>query len=227
MLEHVIVVGGGRVGAALARLLVATSYEVVVLEQDREKAELLGAGAPEVTVIVGDGSDPATLEAAGARRAAVVAAVSGDDARNLVVCSLARSEFDVPRTIARVVDPSHAWAFGPDLGVDAALDQADLLARLTLDEMSLGEVATLMKLRRGELTLVEERLVEGANAVGRTIGELELPPTVVLLGVLRGETVLPATPEQRLRSGDEVLAVVHSGEAGVLQAALDGDGAGR
>jgi trk system potassium uptake protein len=122
-----------------------------------------------------------------------VAAVTGDDARNLVVCSLARAEFDVPRTIARVVDPAHAWAFGPDLGVDVALDQADLLARLTLEEMSLGEVATLVKLRRGSSPSSRNGWRRDSRAVGRTIGELELPPTGVLLAVLRGEEVLPAS----------------------------------
>jgi trk system potassium uptake protein len=227
MSDHVLIVGGGRVGAALATLLVEASHHVVVIERQPETAEALVAALPAATVVPGDGSDPSTLEAAGIRRADVVAAVTGDDARNLVVCALARAEFEVPRTIARVVDPSHAWAFGPDLGVDAALDQADLLARLTLEEMSLGEVATLMKLRRGALTLVEERLDEHDHAVGRTIAELGLPPAVVLLGVLRGDTVLAAVPDRRLQPGDEVLAVVHAGEVAMLAAALTGDGPSR
>jgi trk system potassium uptake protein len=219
---EVLIVGGGRVGVALATLLLDAGHEVTIVEPRAEAIAALRSELPAASLVQADGTDPIALEGAGIRRADVVAAVTGHDASNLVVCSLARAEFDVPRTIARVVDPAHAWAFGPDLGVDVALDQAALLARLTLEEMSLGEVATLVKLRRGELTLVEERLAERSRAVGRTIGELELPPTGVVMAVLRGEEVLPASPSQRLAAGDEVLAVVHAEDVAALAAALDG-----
>jgi trk system potassium uptake protein len=218
---QVFVVGGGRVGTALVTLLIEAGHRVDLVELRADTAAGIVSTLPDVAVTVGDGTDPSVLEAAGIRRADVVVAGTGDDARNLVISSLARSEFRVPRTIARVVDPSHAWAFGPDLGVDVALDQAVLLARLTLEEMSLGEVATLVKLRRGALTLVEERLAPGAQAAGRAIGELELPTTCVLLAVLREDAVLPPDPSERLAVGDEVLAVVHEGEAAAFAAALD------
>jgi trk system potassium uptake protein len=225
MALQVLVVGGGRVGAALATLLHESGHAVTVLERRADTAAGLAGELPDVAVVHADGADPSVLEAAGIRRADATVAVTGDDARNLVICSLARSEFGVRRTIARVVDPAHAWAFGPHLGVDVALDQADLLARLTLEEMSLGEVAILVKLRRGELTLVEERLSATAGSVGRTIGEIDLPPSCVLVGILRGDEVVAARAEERLEAGDEVLAIVHAGEAAALSAALDGAGA--
>jgi trk system potassium uptake protein len=221
---QVLVVGGGRVGSALASLLLEAGHQVDLIDRGTDAMAYLIGELPSARLTLADGTDPAVLEAAGVRRADVVVAVTGDDARNLVICSLARSEFEVPRTIARVVDPAHAWSFTPELGVDVALDQADLLARLTLEEMSLGEVATLVKLRRGDLTLVEERLAEGARAVGRAIGELDLPSTGILLGVLRGDEILAALPDRRLEAGDEVLAVVHAGEVAALAAALDGAG---
>jgi trk system potassium uptake protein len=223
---QVLIIGGGRVGAALATLLLDAEHRVALVEARADVAAGLEREVPGAAFTVADGTDPSVLEAAGIRRADVVVAVTGDDACNLVICSLARAEFEVPRTIARVVDPSHAWAFGRDLGVDVALDQADLLARLTLEEMSLGEVATLVKLRRGALTLVEERLAPGARAVGRTLEDLDLPPSGVLLGVLRRDEILPALPAHRLEVGDEVLAVVHAGEVAALAAALDGEGRG-
>jgi trk system potassium uptake protein len=229
MALQVLIVGGGRVGAVLATLLREAGHEVDLVERSPARTAELRTELPAAAVRAGDGTDPRVLEAAGVRRADVVVAVTGDDARNLVVGSLAREEFGVPRTIARVVDPAHAWAFGPDLGIDVALDQADLLARLTLEEMSLGEVATLVKLRRGALTLVEERLAPGAQAAGRTLGELPFPPTCVLLAVLRGDEVVRATRTERLAVGDEVLAIVHEGEAAAFAAALDGgtDGGAR
>jgi trk system potassium uptake protein len=222
MALQVLIVGGGRVGAVLATLLLEAGHAVDLVELEAPRVDALLDELPDALVTGGDGTDPAVLEAAGIRRADVVVAVTGDDARNLVVGSLARAEFGVPRTIARVVDPAHAWAFGPDLGVDVALDQADLLARLTLEEMSLGEVATLVKLRRGALTLVEERIAPGARAAGRTIGELPFPSTCVLLAVLRGDEVRPATATEPLAVGDEVLAIVHEGQAAAFAAALDG-----
>jgi trk system potassium uptake protein len=227
MALQVLVVGGGRVGAELATLLLRSGHHVDVVELASDRAAALREELPAAVVSVGDGTDPSVLEAAGVRRADVVVAVTGEDARNLVVGSLARAEFEVPRTIARVVDPAHAWAFGPDLGIDVALDQAELLARLTLEEMSLGEVATLVKLRRGALTLVEERLAPGASAAGRTIGALAFPPTCLLLAVLRGDEVLRPTVTERLAVGDEVLALVHEGEVAAFAAALDGGGADR
>jgi trk system potassium uptake protein TrkA len=92
---------------------------------------------PADIVIIGNGADPAVLEAAGVRHVQVVAAVTGTDATNLVVTSLARFEFHVPRTIARVHTPKNAWLFTPDLGVDVMVNQADLMAHLIAEEMVL------------------------------------------------------------------------------------------
>jgi trk system potassium uptake protein len=216
----VLVVGGGRVGLALARLLTAADHDVVVVERRAEQAATLAAAVPAARVVVGDGTDPAMLEAAGVRVVDVVAAVTGEDAVNLVVTTLGRNEFDVPRTIARIVDPAHAWLFDAATGVDVAVDQADLLAGLIAEEMSLGDVATLLKLRRGDFSLVEERVAPGAAAVGRSVAELGLPAACVLVAVLRGEAVLPAHGEVRFEVGDEVLAVVHAGAVGALAEAL-------
>jgi trk system potassium uptake protein len=211
MALDVLIVGGGRVGGALARLLTDADHRVTVVERRPERLEPLGVTAPAARLLTADGSDPGALEGAGIRTVDVVAAVTGDDACNLVVCGLARLEFAVPRTIARIVDPSHAWLFDGGSGVDIAVDQADLLARLIVEEMSLGEVATLVKLRRGAFALVEERVRAGSGADGRTIADLELPAACVVVAVLRDDDVLPSQGDLLLRADDEVLAVVHEG----------------
>ena len=133
MSEVAMVVGGGRIGTALARQLLATGHEVVVVERSGAQASRLRTLLPSLSVVHADGVDPAALEAAGVRRADVVAAVSGDDATNLVIAALARLEFGAPRTIARIVDPAHAWLFQPAIGVDVAIDQAELLTRAIVD----------------------------------------------------------------------------------------------
>jgi trk system potassium uptake protein TrkA len=91
---------------------------------------------PLEAVILGDGTDPTVLAAAAIRQADVVAAVTGADETNLVVTNLARFEFGVPRTIARVNMPRQSWMFAPVMGVDVALNQADLMAHLIAEEMS-------------------------------------------------------------------------------------------
>jgi trk system potassium uptake protein len=130
----VLVVGGGRLGAALARRLHADGHEVTVVEPDGARAAAI-AEAATVRVVAGPCTDVATLEAAGVRTADVVAAVSGDDAENLVVCALARFEYGADRTIARIVDPTHGWLFDAVSGVDIALDQSELLTRLIAEEV--------------------------------------------------------------------------------------------
>lgn len=218
----VMTVGGGRVGAALARRLSDDGHDVVVIELRPDRVLDLARSSP-VQVVTGDGTDPDVLEAAGIRMVDVLAVVTGDDARNLVIAALARAEFSVPRTIARIVDPQHAWLFDEAAGVDVAVDQADLLTRLIVEEMSLGEVATLVKLRRGDFTLVEERVARNAGADGRSIAELDLPPACVLVAVMRDDQLLTCRADLVLQAGDEVLAVVHEGAAAQLTRALSHD----
>jgi trk system potassium uptake protein len=207
----VMVIGGGRVGSALARRLVEAGHHVVLVERDHERARQIEGDVPEARVIAGEGTDPRVLEAAGIRTANVVTAVTGQDAANLVVAALARLEFGVPRTVARIVDPRHAWLFGDGSGVDMAVDQADLLTQLIADELSLDQMATLVKLRRGDLELVEERVAPGSAAEGGSISELGLPAGCVVVAILRENEVLVSRGTHRLRADDEVLAVVHAG----------------
>lgn len=133
----VIVVGGGQTGSYLARLLIEGGHRVSMVEADDQRADELVRRLGEEPVIRGSGTDATVLERAGVRQADVVAAVTGTDETNLVVASLARFRFSVARTIARVVDPHNAWMFRPDMGVDVALNQADILAHLVAEEISL------------------------------------------------------------------------------------------
>src|SRR3989304_5970904 len=161
---HVMVVGGGEVGTYLASLLVAGGYTVKVIEVRREEIPRLRKALTEEAVVMGSGTDPDALEAAGIRQTDVVAAVTGADETNLVVTSLARFEFNVPRTIARVNNPKNARMFSAEMGVDVALNQADLMAHLIVEEMSLGDMVTLLKLRKGQFSLVEGKVAPDAAA---------------------------------------------------------------
>jgi trk system potassium uptake protein len=140
----------------------------------------------------------------------------GADEANLVVTCLARFHFGVPRT----VDPAKAWMYTLEMGVDAALNQADLIAHVVVEEMSLGEMTTLVKLRRGQYALVEERLHPDAPVAGRRLGDLTLPDECVVVAVLRDGTAMLHDPDVALRAGDEILAVAHTATAPALAALL-------
>ncbi|MCX7782472.1 MAG: TrkA family potassium uptake protein [Meiothermus sp.] len=217
---NVIIVGGGKVGADLAGLLCAGGHRVRVIELRPERIPLLQSELPPGVVVQGSGTDPALLQSVDIRQAQVVAAVTGSDETNLVVTNLARLEFAVPRTIARINNPKNAWMFTPEMGVDVALNQSDLMAHLIAEEMSLGDMMTLLKLRRGQFSLVEEKIDPKALAAGKALRDLTLPAECNLVAVLRGGELLLPKPELVLRPGDEVLAVVHSDHAAELAALL-------
>lgn len=209
----VIIVGGGKTGSYLARMLVEGGHKVKIIEDRPVVIERLEAELPADCVIYGDGSSPSVLEDAGIRQANVLAAVTGEDEANLVVTSLARFEFRVPRIIARVNNPKNVWLFTREMGVDVALNQADILARLIAEEMSLGDMMTLLKLRKGEYSLVEEKVAPGAAAVGMAVKDLRLPEESVLAAIIRHNRLVIPRGDTILQIGDEVLAVVHSSQS--------------
>jgi trk system potassium uptake protein TrkA len=204
----VIIVGGGNTGSQLAKFLLEAGHTVRVIEERPAVLKKLDSEIPQETIIMGDGSSPAILEKAGIQKAQVLVAVTGSDETNLVVTSLGRFEFNAPRVIARINNSKNAWLFTPEMGVDVSLNQAEILARLSAEEMSIGDMMTLLKLRRGKYSLVEEKIAPGARALGVAIKDLQLPPNCIISGIIRaGEIVLPRGVTV-LEEGDEILALV-------------------
>ena len=205
---YVIIAGGGRTGSHLASLLLSQGHEVRLVEPRAETLINLHRELPTEVIFEGDPTDPATLVAAGIERAHVVAAVTSSDPDNLIIASLARFQYSVRRIIGRVNNPRNAWLFTSDFGVDVCLNQADIMAKLIEEEMSLGDMMTLLKLRRGNYSLVEEKIHPDARAVGLAIKDLPLSEHCIISGILRhGEMVLPRGTTV-LEAGDEVLALV-------------------
>jgi trk system potassium uptake protein len=207
---NVLIVGGGKTGSQLTRLLLDEGHRVRLIELRPETAGRLRGELPPASVMTGDGSSPKILEEAGILSAQVLAAVTGEDEANLVITSLARFEFKVPRTIALVNNPKNAWLFTPEMGVDVGLSQADILAGLIAEEMSMGDMMTLLKLRRGQYSLVEEKLPEGSKALYLLLKDLPLPDTCVIAAVIRKGAVLTPRGNMTFEVGDEVLAVVNN-----------------
>lgn len=208
----VMIIGGGKVGTHLASMLLSGKHQVKLIENRPAEMDRLYQELGQDVAICGSGTDPDVLEAAGIRTLDVVAAVTGADEINLVVSSLARFEFNVPRIIARVNNSKNAWLFTGDMGVDVALDQSDLMGRLIEEEMSLGDMMMLMKLRKGQYSLVEEKVSPGARAAGKSLREMNLPEQCVIASVIRKDELIIPRGDTVLQAADEVLAVVHSSE---------------
>lgn len=208
----VIIVGGGKVGSHLAKMLLDENHDVRVIDTRDDVISKLHRELPAEVIHPGDGTDPQRLEQTGIRRAQVLAAVTGNDETNLVAASLARFEFDVPRIIARVNNPRNQWLFNTEMGVDVAINQADIMAKLVAEEMSLGDMIILLKLRTGEVELVEEKIAESAVVNGKMIKDVEWPPQCTLAAVIRKGDVIAPNGHTTLQAFDEVLAVVRSSE---------------
>lgn len=205
---YVIVVGGGNTGSQLAKFLIGANHEVCVIEERPAVLHKLEMEIPHESILTGDGSSPALLEKANIQGAQVLAAVTGSDETNLVVTSLGRFEFNVPRIIARINNSKNAWLFTPEMGVDVSLNQAEILSRLCAEEMSFGDMMTMLKIRRGKYSIVEEKIPPGASVIGVEIKDLPFPNNCVISGIIRhGDIVLPRGTTV-LEEGDEVLALV-------------------
>jgi trk system potassium uptake protein TrkA len=164
---------------------------------------------PTEVIYEGNAANPEVLESAGIRKAQVLAACTPDDADNLVICFLARARFAVPRTIGRINNPRSAWMFDEKFNVDVALNQAGIMASLIEEEMSLGDMMTLLKLRRGDYSVIEEKIPPGAKAIGVAIKDLRLCDECVIAAIIRGGKVVVPRGITEFEAHDEVIAVTN------------------
>lgn len=217
----IFIAGGGRTGAQLAAALLAQNYEVRLVEHRRELLARLHHELPTEVIYEGQATDPAVLKQAGLENANVLVACTSDDAANLVLCYLARTMFKIRRTVARINNPRNAWLFDDNFHVDETINQADVMAHLIQEEMSLGDMMTLLKLRRGRYSLVEEKVPPGAKAIGVPLKDLGLPDQCVIAAIIRkGQVALPRGTIA-FEAGDEVLAVTDDEGAKQLATLLE------
>src|SRR5215207_4733204 len=203
----VLIAGGGRTGARLANLLINENYRVRLIEHRRELLGRLHQELPTEVIYEGNSVDPTSLEEAGIREVQAVAAVTNDDSTNLALCFLAKTMFDVPRTIARVNNPNNAWLFNEKFHVDVALNSADVLAHLIEEEMSLGDMMTLFKIRRGQYSVVEEKVPEGAKVIGIQLKDMGLAEHCVIAAIIRDGVMTLPRGDSTLQAEDEIIAV--------------------
>jgi trk system potassium uptake protein TrkA len=203
----VLIAGGGRTGTQLANMLLEGRQQVRVIEHRRDILARLHRELPTEVIFEGHATDMEIMERAGVRLAQVVAACTTADEDNLVICYLARQRFGVPRTIARINNPRNAWLFDEKFCVDVALNQSSVMASLIQEEMSLGDMMTLLKLRRGDYSLVEEKVPSGASIVGQALKDVGLTENCVIAAVIREGKVIMPRGSSEFKVGDEILAI--------------------
>jgi trk system potassium uptake protein TrkA len=208
----VIIIGGGKTGSQLAATLLEEKHKICVIEERPIILEKLRAELPAECVLAGDGSSPTILETAGIKSAQVLAAVTGDDEANLVICSLAKFEFDVPRVISRINNPKNAWLFNDGMGVDVALNQSEILSRMIAEEMSMGDMLTLLKLRKGEYSMVEEKIHPTSRVVGKQLSQLSFPEECVVTAIIRKGRLIIPHGDTTFEIADELFALVHASQ---------------
>lgn len=203
----VIIVGGGQVGEFIGKILQEQNVDFHIVEQRECVLAKLLRVFPEDKIIIGSGAEPTVLEKAGIRGADTLVAVSGADEVNLVASTIAKFEYMVPRVIARVNNPKNEWLFTEKMGVDAHLNQANILAHIVVDEIDLHNLLTLFKLDNGKNSIVRFTVEAGAPSIGMTLKGLQLPPDTLLIGVRRGDIFHIPNGETAIAEGDHVLAI--------------------
>lgn len=206
---YIIIVGAGKVGYFLAKRLSLNEHTVCVVDKDRAVCEEI-AKELEALVISGDGCDPKIMEEAGAGHADVLAAVTGDDEDNLIICQLAKEKFSVRRTVGRVNNPDNEHTFA-ELGIDVPVDSTKIIAKIIEEEVSFSDFVNLMSFKRGKLAIVRVDLPNDAPIINKQVQEIQLPENSVLVSIVRQEEVIVPKGNTVLKAGDDIIALTMVG----------------
>jgi trk/ktr system potassium uptake protein len=202
---RVAIAGAGNVGRSIATELLEDNHEVLLIDRDPHAIKV--DSVPTAEWLLADACEIASLDEAALQRCQVVIAATGDDKVNLVVSLLAKTEFGVPRVVARVNQPNNEWLFNEAWGVDVAVSTPRLLSALVEEAVSVGDLVRLLRFSQGEANLVELTLPAGAPIVGTRVGSVEWPTDTALVTIIREGRVLVPDKDHPLEAGDELLFV--------------------
>jgi trk system potassium uptake protein TrkA len=202
---RVAIAGAGNVGRSIAQELIENGHEVMLIE--RQPKMLRPDRVPAAEWVLADACELSSLQEAQLSRCDVVIAATGDDKVNLVVSLLAKTEFAVPRVVARVNRAEDEWLFTEQWGVDVAVSKPRLMAALVEEAVTVGDLVRLMSFRQGEANLVEITLPPAAPYVGHAVRDVPLPRDSALVAIVRGKRVLVPGPDDPLEAGDELIFV--------------------
>lgn len=217
---RVVVVGAGSVGRSVARELIQNGHQVLFIDKFTRESRV--QSVPEASWLLADACEVSTLTEAQIDSADAVVCATGDDKVNLVVSLLAKTEFGVPRTVARVNNPKNEWMFDATWGVDVAVSTPRLMTALVEEAVSVGDLVRLFEFQQGHATMVEITIPSDSPSVGRRVRDLDLPAGSVLVGIIRRETPMAPLPDDLLEAFDELLLLSTAAAERDLAAELTG-----
>lgn len=215
---YVIVVGGGKVGYYLTKTLLSEGHEVLLVERSQSKVDYFNEQLGAIAVR-GDGAESSVLARAGAARADVVIAVTGEDEDNLVVCQMAKLAFQVGKTIARVNNPKNEPLFKM-LGIDVTVSHTAHIMNIIEQAIPEAPIIHLMNLQHPDLAIIDLKVGPESPVNGIPIGDIELPPDCIIAAVLRGPELIIPSGETVLNMGDDIIAIAHIDQEDALRRLL-------
>ena len=221
---YILINGGGKVASYLARTMLDAGHDVAVIEKRAEVVDKLASElSTRALIIHGDGCDASYQEDAGASHADVFVASTGDDDDNLVACQLAKTAFGVPRAIARVNNPKNERIFNA-LGIEA-ISSTTIISRMIEEEATVGDIRTLIALRKGNMAIVEVELPTDRCVVcDKEVASLNLPSDCILVALIRADDeVITVHGDTTLQPGDTVIAFTNMDRERALKKALTGE----
>lgn len=201
----VAIIGAGNVGRAIAKELIGNGHHVLLIDRDPKALKM--ESVPTAEWLLADGCEITSLDNAKLDQCQVLVAATGDDKVNLVASLLAKTEYGVPRVVARVNHPKNEWLFDNSWGVDVSVSTPRIIAAIVEEAVSVGDVVRLFSLRAGRANLVEITLPDGANSVGKTVGEVSLPEGATLAAIVRDSNVITPQAHDLFSAGDELLFI--------------------
>lgn len=205
---RVAIAGAGNVGRAIARELITNGHQVMLIDKDPKAMKL--ESVPEAEWVMADACEIASLDNAKLDQCQVLVAATGDDKVNLVASLLAKTEYGVPRVVARIKHPKNEWLFNSSWGVDVAVSTPRIIAALVEEAVSVGDVVRLFSIGTGAANLVELTLPDGSECIGKTVEEIGLPDNSSLAAIVRDGRVFNPKQHDTFAAGDELIFVASS-----------------
>ena len=215
---RVAIAGAGAVGRSVARELLENGHEVLLVDKDARAIK--ADSVPAAEWLLADACELSSLDEAALQRCDVVIASTGDDKANLVISLLAKTEFAVPRTVARVNHPANEWLFTEAWGVDVSVSTPRIMSALVEEAVTVGDVVRLFTFRQNDANMVELTLPDDSPYVGTKVQEVPWPADTSLVAVLREGHVHTPDPDATLEAHDELLLVSTTDAEGDLERLL-------
>lgn len=202
-----IIIGGGKIGFYLLKTLLERRVNTILIERNPVLCRKI-ANELDVTVIEGDGTDIGVLRDAGIESAEIVAAVTGTDEENLVVCKIAKVNFSVPITFARVNNPKNTAMFKA-LGIDNTVCSTEVIANMIERELERDEYHVVQTFENGALLLAEVVITAENPWNHHRIKDLLLPEECVITSIFRFGRILFPKGESEISEFDKVVLITN------------------